>query len=287
MWVRRVGVQVVQRELFSSEEQLIWVSDPIKHQPMTSQSPKIVEATMNSFGILETLVEAERPMGVTELSNAVELSKGVVYNHLGTLSELGYVQKEDRRYCSSLHLLSLGERTRLNRDAYRVARPYIDNLATTTDEVATLFIEEDGLGVCTYMAAGTNTWSPSYLCGDAIPLHVTAPGKAVLAALSANRIDSIISQHGLPSATDHSISNRESLETDLRSIRESEVAFSREEHSEGIVGVGTSFGLGERAPAAAIGVCGPLDRLSGRHLQEDIIGQVISTAKSIQVELAK
>lgn len=83
----------------------------------------------------------------------------------------------------------------MNRDAYRVARPYIDNLATTTDEVATLFIEEDGLGICTHMAAGTNTWSPDYLCGDAIPLHVTAPGKAILAALSADRIDG--TYHGM------------------------------------------------------------------------------------------
>lgn len=254
---------------------------------MTSQGPKTVEATENSFEILEMLVEADRPMGVTELSNAVELSKGVVYNHLGTLSELGYVQKENRRYCSSLRLLWLGERTRLNLDVYRIARPHIDNLATTTDEVATLFIEEDGLGICTYMAAGTNTWSPDYLCGDAIPLHVTAPGKAILAALSAERIDEIISQHGLSSVTNHSISNRQSLETELGSIRENEVAFSREEQFAGIVGVGISFGLDERAPVAAIGVCGPLDRLSGRHLQEDIIGQVISTAKSIQVELTK
>lgn len=34
-------------------------------------------------------------------------------------------------------------------------------------------------------------------------------------------------------------------------------------------------------------VRGPLDRPSGHHLQEDITGQVISTAKSIQVELTK
>lgn len=254
---------------------------------MSSQSPKTVEATVNSFEILETLVAADRPMGVTELADAVGLSKGVVYHHLGTLSELNYVRKEDRKYGPSLQLLSLGERTRLNHEVYRVARSHVDNLAKTTGEVATLFIEEDGLGICTYMAGGANSWLPDYVCGDALPLHITAPGKAILAALNADRIDEIVSQYGLQSVTDHATSDGQSLERELRSIRENGVAFSREEQFEGVVGVGTSFGLDERAPAAAIGVCGPLDRLSGRHLQEDITGQVISTAKSIQVELTK
>ena len=254
---------------------------------MSSQSPKTVEATVNSFEILEALVEGDRPMGVTELADAVGLSKGVVYNHLGTLSELGYVRKEDRKYCPSLRLLAPGERTRSSHEVYRAARSYVDNLAEATDEVATLFVEEDGRGICTYMAAGATTWSPDYVCGDALPLHVTAPGKSILSRFDSDRIDEIVSRHGLASVTEHSISNRESLETELRSIRENEIAFSREEQSEGVVGVGTSFGLDERAPAAAIGVVGPSDRLSGRYLQEDITGQVISTAKAIQVELTK
>ncbi|WP_280985418.1 IclR family transcriptional regulator domain-containing protein [Halopiger xanaduensis] len=70
-------------------------------------------------------------------------------------------------------------------------------------------------------------------------------------------------------------------------MRENDLAFSREEHSEGVVGVGISFGVDERAPAAAIGVAGPSDRLTGRYLHEDITGQVLSTAKTIQVELTK
>nr|WP_231896117.1 MULTISPECIES: hypothetical protein [Haloferax] len=36
-----------------------------------------------------------------------------------------------------------------------------------------------------------------------------------------------------------------------------------------------------------MGVCGPSSRLTGRYLEEDITGQVISTAKSIQVDLTR
>ena len=99
----------------------------------------------------------------------------MIYNHVGTLSKLGYVRKEDWKYCPSLRLLSPGERTYLNHDTYRVARSYVDNPAEMTNEVVTFFIEEDGLGIYTYMAAGTNFWSPDYVYGDALPVYVTAP----------------------------------------------------------------------------------------------------------------
>lgn len=170
---------------------------------------------------------------------------------------------------------------------YRTARSHVDNLARTTGETTTLYVEEDGRGICVYMALGTDSWSPDYVRGEPLPLHVTAPGKALLAAFDAERVDDIVQRHGLPQATEKTISDRSALESELRNIRESGFAFSREEQFEGIVEVGSAFGLKTRAPAAAISVCGPLDRLTGRYLKEDIIGQVISTAKSIQVDLTK
>ncbi|WP_262176310.1 IclR family transcriptional regulator [Haloarcula laminariae] len=254
---------------------------------MSPRGPKTVEATANSFEILETLVAATDPLGVTELADSVGLSKGVVYNHLGTLSELGYVQKSDGKYRPSLQLLSLGARTRNRDEMYRAARNHVDNLAQTTGEVTTLFIEEDGLGICAYMAADPDSWSPDYICGGRVPLHVTAAGKAILATLPAERVDEIVAEHGLSAATDQSITDKQTLHTELQTVQDNGVAFSREEQFDGIVGVATSFGLDERGPAAAIGVCGPQDRLSGRYLKEDITGQVISTAKSIQVDLTK
>ncbi|MUW14562.1 helix-turn-helix domain-containing protein [Halorubrum sp. CBA1125] len=252
---------------------------------MSQTGPKTVAATVNSFQILETLIAADGPMGVTELADVVGLSKGVVYNHLGTLSELGYVRKEDQKYRPSLRLLSLGSRVRTGYEIFDAVRPHLENLTRTTGEVATLFVEEDGQGVCVYQTAGSESWSPEYVSGDALPLHVTAPGKAILATLSDERVTEIVSRHGLESVTDQTVSDTDALFSTLQRIREDDVAFAREEHFAGIVGVGTAVGLGERAPAAAIGICGPLDRLHGRYLKEDVTGQVISTAKSIGVDL--
>ncbi|MFC7202750.1 IclR family transcriptional regulator [Haloferax namakaokahaiae] len=250
-------------------------------------SAKTVDATVNSFRILEQLVDADRPLGVTELADTVGLSKGVVHTHLSTLRELGYVKKRDRKYLPSMGLLALGEGARTRLRLYNVARPYVDNLAQVTGEATTLVVEEGGVGICIYTSFGVSDWVPEHTCGSRLPLHVTAPGKAILASFDPSRIDEILDDHGIAAYTDATITDPETLHSELRTIRENGIAFCRGEHAEGTIGIASSIGLNERGPAAAIGVSGPSSRLSGRYLEEDITGQVISTAKSIQVELTK
>lgn len=254
---------------------------------MTGDNTKQVQATVNSFRILEQLLDAEQSMGVTELSDAVGLSKGVVHTHLGTLSELGYVRKDGRQYVPSLGLLKLGEDARDRLPVFAEARHHVENLARVTGEVATLFVEEDGLGVCVYTALGTGPWTPEYTCGSRIPLHVNAPGKAILASHDRDRVDDIIEEHGLTRMTTETVTIPETLYSELGKVKESGVSFCKGEQFPDVVGVATTIELNERGPEAAVGICGPSSRLSGRYLEEDITGQVISTAKSIQVELTR
>ena len=255
--------------------------------PMARNSSEGVQATVNSFRILKQLVEAEGSLGVSEIADAVSLSKCVVYTHLKTLIDLGYVRKREQRYLASFGVLKLADDVRQSIPKFSKVRHNVENLARVTDEVSTLFVEEDGLGVCVYTAMGSEPWLPDYACGSRTPLHVNAPGKAILSSFDRDRVDTIVEEHGLTRLTDGTLTVPQALRSELSTIRESGVSFCRGEQFSDVVGVATTVSLGERAPAAAIGVCGPSERLSGRYLEEDITGQVISTAKSIQIDLAK
>ena len=254
---------------------------------MARKSSEGVQATVNSFRILEQLVQVEGSMGVTEIADAVGLSKGVVHTHLKTLLALGYVTKREQRYLPSFGILKLTEDVRRRIPQFTKVRYNVENLARVTGEVSMLFVEEDGLGICVCTSIGSEPWLPDYTCGSRMPLHVNAPGKAILSSLDRDRVDAIINEHGLTRFTDETLTIPETLESELSTIRESGVSFCRGEQFSDVVGVATTVGLDERAPAAAIGVCGPSDRLSGRRLEEDITGQVISTAKSIRIDLTK
>lgn len=252
---------------------------------MADEPQYAVEATETSLAVLETLVDTEGTMGVTALADRVGVSKSVVHNHLATLRAAGYVVKRGAQYDASLRTLTLGERTRADIDIYGVAKRKLDNLAAATGETTTLFVLEENAGVPVYIAEADDGWSPPFVEGERLPLHVNAPGKSILASLSADRVDAMLAETDLIAPTDATTTDPDDLVEELRRIRDDGIAFCRGEQYEGVVGVAASLPEIDGSRVASLGVCGPVDRLNGRYLEEDITGQVLSTTKSIQVDL--
>lgn len=244
-----------------------------------------VEATGTSLAILEALVEAPGPMGVTTLSEHVDVAKSVVHNHLSTLRAHGYVVKNGGRYEPSLRILSLGERVRSSLPIYRGAREAVDNLAAATGETTTLFIREEKRAVPVYITEGNTDWTPPFRAGDRIPLHVNASGKCLMASLPDDELERLLEEGEREAFTDATITDPSKLSAELRRVRDDGVAFCRGEQYEGIVGVAAPIPSTAGCRPAALSVSGPVDRLNGRYLEEDVTGQVLSTTKSIQVAL--
>ena len=254
---------------------------------MTDDPPYAIEATETSLRLLERLVEAEEPLGVTRLAAELDLSKSVVHNHLSTLRSLGYVVKRNRKYRPALRPLALGEGTRSAMRVYDVGRTEVANLAEAAGETVSLFVQEEEWGVPVCIARGPGAWSPPYRAGERMPLHVNAPGKAILASLPADRVESMLDDGPLEAPTRHTITDPDELRRKLRKIRDDGVSFCRGEQFSGIIGIGAPIEYIGESRHAALAVVGPAERLNGRYLEEDLAGQVISTAKSIEVALTE
>ena len=252
---------------------------------MTDEPDYTVDATETSLAILERLVDVTDPLGVTALADHADVSKSVAHNHLATLQANGYVRKQGDRYAPTLHSLDLGVRTRNRIDIYRAAKKQLHNLAAATGETTTLSILEGTAGVPVSIAGTDDGWTPPFNEGASLPLHVNAPGNAILASLPPERVESILDATELVGHTDATITDSDALVEKLNSVRDDGIAFCRGEHYQGIVGVAAPLPSISGSRTAALGVCGPVERLNGRYLEEDITGQVLSTAKSIQVEL--
>lgn len=252
---------------------------------MTDETRYTVDATETSLAVLETLVDAGKPLGVTAISEEVGVSKGVVHNHLSTLGVHDYVIKQNGQYEPSLRLLSLGGRSRDRLPVYHAAREQVENLASATGETTTLFVAEETRGIPIHIAETTDSWSPPYREGDATPLHINAPGKALLSMFPDERVDDILTETNLITPTDATISDRGELEAQLRRIRDDGISFCRREQYDDIVGIAVPIPSISGSTPAAIGICGPVSRLNGRYLEEDITGQVLSTTKSVRANL--
>ena len=98
--------------------------------------------------------------------------------------------------------------------------------------------------------------------GATFPLHCTANGKALLAELSPEEVARVLPTR-LQRFTPATITARPDLMAEMDEIRETKVAFDREEHTTGI----SAAGIAVRDPfgaLAAISVPMPTQRFEGR-----------------------
>jgi DNA-binding IclR family transcriptional regulator len=245
-----------------------------------------VEATATSIAVLETLTDAPGPVGITDLAAELDLAKSVVYNHVSTLRAEGYVAKRGTEYEPSARILALSDRIRRGFPVYRHAKESVNNLAAATGETTLLAVREGSHAVPIYIADGTTEWSRPFGVGEQLPLHATAPGKCLAASLPDDTLEDVLLDASPEQFTDTTTTDAPTLRTELRRVRDDGFAFCRSEHIEGVVGVAAPVPETESSRPAALGVCGPARSLSGRYLEEDITGQVLSTTKTIQVALA-
>lgn len=108
-------------------------------------------------------------------------------------------------------------------------------------------------------------------------------GKAILAYLPAEERERAIAD-GLTSFTEKTITDRDELEDELQSVRDRRTAFEREEFTEGYQCVGSPIIGSNAQPVGAVSVSGSTAEMTGKRLEEDMTGLVVSTAKSIENE---
>jgi hypothetical protein len=138
------------------------------------------------------------------LPRDVHLAKGTVHKHLATLRELDYVVQDGDDYRLGLGFLGLGVAARRRLTIYRVGRGPVARPAESTDAVASLMIPEHGAGRSVYRAAADESYALPHYEEDAVSLHATAGGKAILAYLPETARDRIFERRGLPAVTDRS-----------------------------------------------------------------------------------
>ncbi|TVS16592.1 MAG: IclR family transcriptional regulator [Gammaproteobacteria bacterium] len=163
---------------------------------MTAQAP--IEAVVTSLRIVESLAEADGPLGVSEIASLIGSTKPRVFRHLRTLLERHYVIQDPAtdKYLLTLRLFhlaqSIPEKTGFLREARRILPALRDEVRQS---VAVGVIEEHGVRVVEilrHLSAIQITTTPGTLFGFA----ESAQGKIALAFGPATLRNSVLRAHG-------------------------------------------------------------------------------------------
>lgn len=243
---------------------------------------KTIGAVETTFEILGVLSDLE-PAGVSEIAEELAISTSTVFVHLNTLLKQGYLVKNGTLYRRSLRFLADGGVIRQRCEATQLLEDKVDELASTTGEIAGAAVEERGQRVILYRSAGDMAAGDEITIGDHTYMHWTSLGKALLAHLPTPRRSEIIDQHGLPRGTEQTFTNQDKLEAELKQIRQQGYAVDDEEHLRGVRGVAVPILDDGRKVVSSIGITGPRNRFQSSYLT-DLLGSLDYVKNEIEVQ---
>ncbi|MEA2384678.1 MAG: hypothetical protein QOH72_4649 [Solirubrobacteraceae bacterium] len=233
-----------------------------------------VQVIARAAQILRALDSEPHGLSLSQLSGRLGLPRSTVHRVVTALATEGLLAAASPngrvRLGPELARLALASRRELRLEL----RPHLQRLFDRLNEsVDCAVLDGDHLRFIDEIAAPHRLRAVSSV-GATFPLHCTANGKALLAELSPEEVSRVLPPR-LRRCTDATITARVELVAELDGVRQTHVAFDREEHTTGI----SAAGIAIRDPfgaLAAISVPMPTQRFEGR---EHEIAEALSAAR--------
>ena len=248
---------------------------------MNASGSRTLQSVQITLDIIDFLQNRERA-GITEISSALDRSKGTVHGHLATLRENEYVVKEDGAYRLSLRYLGLGETVRERIPIYDAVYEELEDLAAETGELAQFAVEEHGRVTYICKVGGENAVRTASAVGSQEYMHCVSLGKAMLAHMPEKQVEEIVDAHSLEPYTESTITSPDELFDELAEIEEQGYAYDREEKISGLRCVATPI-MTSDGPAGAISVSGPAGRFEGKFYEDELPETVTRSANVIEI----
>jgi IclR family transcriptional regulator, acetate operon repressor len=206
--------------------------------------------------------EGVRTLGVTEIAEALGISKAVVHRILSSFRVKGYIEydEDSRRYRLGSKILTLGLSYLDRLDVQEEARDALRELSRRTGETATLSVRTGWNRVYVDQVTPPRDIKMVVQLGSSFPLHAGASSKALLAFLPTELQDAYVSRGPLEQLTDLTVVDEQTLRGQLVEIRERGYAVSLGERQAGAGSVAAPIIAHDGTAVAVVSVCGPVER---------------------------
>jgi IclR family KDG regulon transcriptional repressor len=248
----------------------------------------IIDVLDKAIDILETLAGSEgKPLGASDLAEAIAISRGRVYRILKTLEARSMVVQEDKwggGYKLGTKFLELGESVRKGIDLINIAAPHLKELAMSTGGVTYLVVLRGNHAIAIDRYQGSRDLEPTVPIGMPLPIYQGASPKLLLAYLPELNRNKLIENLELRPFTEYTITDRAELHRRLAQIRVDGYSIDNQEYVRGVISMGAPI----RDSAGSVVAGASLVTLSqncDENRKKDLIDKTIKTADKISARL--
>jgi IclR family transcriptional regulator, KDG regulon repressor len=228
-----------------------------------------VQSIGRAFAILEQVARHRDGISLAELSKSVGLHNSTTFHLVQTMVALGYIRqvRENKRYRIGRPLFALAASALDEIEMVSLATPILEALSRETGECGHFAIRVGDAAVVVARTSGPGAFQLADRVGVSRPLHCTALGKVLLAALSPEQFQRLVARLALTAHTPKSLTDAEALRRELENVRQTGYALDDGEFDPEVRCIAVPVREFAGNVVGALGISGPIWRLSVQTLQ--------------------
>lgn len=228
-----------------------------------------IQSLARAFAILERIGQSRGGIQLSELSKAVELNNSTAFHLVKTMVQLGYVRQDEKskKYHIGRPMFLLAAAAINDVELASIVGPILLDLAQESGETSHFAVWSGNNVAIMARKEGSSPLRLSEDPGTVRPAYATAVGKVLLARLPPRQLERYFAEVELKPFTPSTITEPDRLAAELRSIRESGLAYDDAELFTEVRCVAVPVTDFRDDVVGAIGISGPVWRLSLSTLQ--------------------
>jgi IclR family acetate operon transcriptional repressor len=221
-----------------------------------------VQSVTRSLLVLEAVAN-HQPVGVTELARRVSLPTSTVQRILVTLNGAGWIAasgEPQTRWSMTARAASIGQKSTHGQNLLEASARALGALRDVTQETVHLGVPDGNQRFVVIHRVDSEQPVRTYIpFGHSSPLHATASGQCILAALPDDVVDQMTRQP-LEAMTTSTITTASALRERIESIRRIGYGCAVDEASASVTGIAAAVLDPAGQPIAAVGISIPTIR---------------------------
>jgi IclR family pca regulon transcriptional regulator len=254
-----------------------WGADLAVHEG----NPDFVLSLARGLRVIEAFDGRPEGLSIADIARATELSRAAVRRLLITLELLGYIEANGRKYRLRHRVLHLGMSYLSSSSLATVSQPAVQKITDELGESSSVCVLDGDEVLCIAGAVRRGLMSLDVSTGSRLPVHCTAAGRVLLAALSESELSAQLERIELKALTAKTIVSREALTRDIRRVREQGYSVIDEELEAGIRAIAVPIVAKEGHVAGSLGVGAIASRVSLEELQSRFLPALRDQARAI------
>jgi IclR family KDG regulon transcriptional repressor len=260
---------------------------PSKSILSNSANKHRVTSLEKALSILELVLDQDRDLSITEISQKLGMSKGTVHRILSTLKARKFFQQDNKTkmYGFGVRTLEIGMATKRERFLRKAMAPFLIDLHEKCRETVNAAVWEYNEIRYIYRLESEEMLRISITAGARFPGYCAATGKIFLSYFSDEDIRQIYGRKKeLKKYTERSVGSVDALIREIEKVRIKKVAIDDEESLVGVYCVAAPILNSKGECVAAISISAPKNRVSA-NTRVTFLKLVSETAREISSSL--